>query len=288
MIRNNLQPMYKRQRFLLSFIRQLDEGVTSVDLQKLVFLYTMQMDSEFYEFIPYKFGSYSFQLEKDVDVLCRDGYLTNEGQYIQAAGDYQTEAMFPIAAERGDKLIRKEYYEYPYYTINSEIIDQIFYTKESEQLNCRKSKYRQTDQVLFTIGYEGRGIEAFMNILIQNDIRLLGDVRKNPFSRKFGFSKKKLEHITDMVGIKYVHIPALGIESNKRRSLDSVDDYQCLFKEYAKMLRNSKQQLEYLYSLLQTNVRIALMCFEKEPEMCHRHVITEHLANMYKIRSVNL
>ena len=47
-------------------------------------------------------------------------------------------------------------------------------------------------------------------------IGLLCDVRKNPLSRKFGFSKKKLKHITETVGIKYVHIPELGIESDKR------------------------------------------------------------------------
>ena len=65
-------------------------------------------------------------------------------------------------------------------------------------------------------------IEAFINNLIQNDIRLLCDVRKNPLSRKFGFSKGKLSHILDTIGIKYVHIPDLGIESDKRRSLDTI------------------------------------------------------------------
>lgn len=51
----NNQPTYKRQRFLLAFIRQLHEGVTATDLQKLVFLHTMKEGSDFYEFIPYKF-----------------------------------------------------------------------------------------------------------------------------------------------------------------------------------------------------------------------------------------
>ncbi len=41
--------------------------------------------------------------------------------------------------------------------------------------------------MLFTIGYEGRGIEAFIDILIWNDSRILCDVRKNPISRKLVF-----------------------------------------------------------------------------------------------------
>jgi hypothetical protein len=285
---SSLQPTYKRQRFLLAFIRQLKCSIASTDLQKLVFLHTMQENSVFYEFIPYKYGSYSFQLAEDVDILCRDGYLTIKGSQIQAVGDYQLNAKFSIVAERGSNLIRKAYREYPYYAINSEIIDRYFIGKEAQQLSYGREQYKQTNQVLFTIGYEGKSVEAFMNILIQNDVRLLCDVRKNPFSRKFGFSKGKLEHITKTIGIKYIHTPDLGIESGKRISLNTIEDYQCLFREYAKTLPSLRPQLEDLYLLLLKNVRAALMCFEKEPYTCHRHVIRDYLVNVYKVKSIDL
>jgi uncharacterized protein (DUF488 family) len=141
---------------------------------------------------------------------------------------------------------------------------------------------------LFTIGYEGISIEAFINTLIHNDIRLLCDVRKNPLSRKFGFSKGKLEHITGRVGIKYVHIPELGIESDKRTSLETIEDYKRLFSDYAEMLPNLTPLIERVYALLHSEVRIALMCYEKKPEMCHRHVIKDYIANTHTIRSVDL
>ncbi|MDD2629581.1 MAG: DUF488 domain-containing protein [Limnochordia bacterium] len=288
MAKNNSQPTYKRQRFLLAFIRQLRDGVTSTDLQKLVFLYAMEEGSELYEFIPYKFGCYSFQLAEDIDILRRDGYLSTEGSRITANGDYQYEALFTIAAERGDRLIRKTYREYPYYAINSEITSRLFSDTEAERFRNERQNYAQTSQVLFTLGYEGKSIEAFINALIQHDIRLLCDVRKNPLSRKFGFSKRKLDHITDTIGIRYIHIPDLGIESVKRSSLETAEDYQRLFSGYAKTLLNLKPQLEYLYSLLCSNVRIALMCYEKEPEMCHRHVIRDYLSDTHEIRSVDL
>jgi uncharacterized protein YwgA len=286
------QPTYKRQRFLLAFIRQLQHGVTATDLQKLVFLYTMAEGLDYYEFVPYKYGSYSFQLAEDWDILCRDKYLsvenTPESTMIKAVGDYPHENSCKIVTERGEALIRKAYREYPYYTINSEIIERLFRNEELKHFQNTKQNYIKTDQVLFSIGYEGKSVEAFINTLIQNDIRLLCDVRKNPLSRKFGFSKSKLKHITQTIGIEYVHFPDLGIESDKRDSLETIEDYKRLFDDYAKTLQNRSLLLEQVYVLLCSNVRIALMCYEREPEMCHRHVIRDYIAKTHQIKSMDL
>ncbi len=283
-----LQPTYKRQRFLLSFIRQMQSGVSFTDLQKLVFLYTMKEGLDFYDFVPYKYGSYSFQLAEDVDILQRDDFLLTKGSRIRAIGEYPYKVLYAIVSERGDNLIRKAYREYPYYAINSEIIKRLFNDEEAEYFKQQKQHYTKTGKALFTVGYEGKSVDAFINILIKNDVRLLCDVRKNPLSRKFGFSKRMLEHITQTIGIKYIHIPELGIESNKRRSLDTKEDYQNLFSEYEKSLPNNNRQLEWLYEQLNADNRIALMCYEKKSTMCHRHLIREYLTQHYEIRGVDL
>lgn len=285
---NNLQPTYRRQRFLLDFIRQLENGVTNTELQKLVFMHTMKNKTDLYEFIPYKFGAYSFQLAEDLDILNKDEYLVLGETRVKAAGEYSQTNLFNIETERGNDLIRKAYREYPYYTINSETINNLFYGTEAEQFNSVKQKYIQSEQSLFTIGYEGKSIEAFINSLIVNGVNLLCDVRKNPLSRKFGFSKGKLEHITDTVGIKYVHIPDLGIESDKRNSLETAEDYHTLFNEYAETLPTLERYLEQIYSLLKSNNRIALMCYEKDAVMCHRHVIRDYITNAHEVRSEDL
>ena len=282
------QPTYKRQRFLLAFIRQLSDGVTATDLQKLVFLNTMSGNSDYYEFVPYKFGSYSFQLKEDLDILQRNGFVVQDSARINAVGDYPNRIAFRIAPERGDALIRRAYREYPYYALNSEITGRLFHGKELERFNNSKRTYTQTEKILFTIGYEGKNIEAFINALIQNDVRLLCDVRKNPLSRKFGFSKGKLEHITQTVGIKYAHIPDLGIESEKRCSLETPSDYKYLFENYAETLPSRRKFLDEVYALLQKNTRIALMCFEREPEMCHRHVIRDYIVKINQVRSLDM
>lgn len=282
------QPTYKRQRFLLDFIRHLPGGARSTDLQKLVFLYTMKDQSDFYEFVPYMYGPYSFQLAEDVNTLRNNGFLMTIGTKIRAKDEIEDANPYNVPIERGDSLIRKAYKEYPYYAINSEIISRIFTEKEKKNYQVEKESYFKDEQKLFTIGYEGKSIESFCNTLIQNGIRTLCDVRKNPVSRKFGFSKKKLEHIIKTIGINYIHIPELGIESDKRIALNSMADYDALFSEYKANLPSMKQKIDSIYNILSDHNRIALMCYEKDPRMCHRHVIRDYLVTTYGIMSGDL
>ncbi len=286
-------PTYQRQRFLLEFIFQLQEPVKALELQKLVFLNNMNSDSAFYNFIPYKYGAYSFQLAEDLEILCKNEYISieriNESKIIKATSECREKREpFEIAKERGNELIRKAYRIYPYFTINSEMLERLFWGRELDFFNKEKQRYRKTSLTLFTIGYEGKSIEEFINILIKNDIKLLCDVRKNPLSRKFGFSKKRLQHITAAIGIKYVHIPQLGIESIKRQSLQSANDYTLLFNDYLACLPNLTLFVEQVYELLNANERIALVCFEKNPKDCHRHIICDYITQMYKVESADL
>ena len=129
MSENVIQPTFKRQRFLLSFIRQLTSSVTVTELQKLVFLHTMEGESNYYEFLPYKFGSYSFQLREDLDILRKKGFVAFNSEQgstrVKAVGKYSKDNLFRIAAERGNELIRRAYREYPYYAIKSEITERL-------------------------------------------------------------------------------------------------------------------------------------------------------------------
>ena len=292
MNRNESQPVFKRQRFLLTFMQQLKESVTSTDLQKLVFL-CMKIDKlDYYDFIPYKFGPYSFQLADDIEILKKNGYLssrsTHEGVRIKAVNELERDSMIYIAKERSNALIKRAYCEYPYYAINSEIANRLFSGEDSKFINEEKLKYIEKSEVLFTIGYEGKSIESFINTLIKNSIKVLIDVRRNPLSRKFGFSKNKLKQITETAGMNYIHLPELGIESDKRSSLESMDDYIQLFNNYKKTLNSHISDIDYIYSILCSKNRIALMCYEKNPDMCHRHVVRDYVKTRYSVKSEDL
>lgn len=82
----------------------------------------------------------------------------------------------------------------------------------------------------------------------------------------------------EKMGIRFMHIPELGIDSGKRKNLNSKTDYEELFKEYeAKTLPLRDEQLSKLHELFKEHERVAITCFEKEHTSCHRHKISDHL-----------
>ena len=66
---------------------------------------------------------------------------------------------------------------------------------------------------LFTLGYEGLTIEAFIARLQAAQVKTVVDVRELPLSRKKGFSKSAFCAVLSAHGIAYLHAPALGCPS---------------------------------------------------------------------------
>lgn len=295
----NNKPKFYRQRFLLSLLRVIDRDINQTDLQKHSFLFSQQHVMG-YDFIPYQFGCYSFQLNKDINDLAESGFVEvtdnkirlieqNSISWLKTADSNQL-FKYPKETKKmnGDGLINFVYKNYPYYAINSKIINRICSDKEKYQVEDEQSKISKNTSVIYTIGYEGISLETYINKLIKNNIKLLIDVRKNPFSRKFGFSYKALNNLLPKVGIEYIHLPQLGIESNKRQDLESKDAYEKLFAEYKTTLPNKKEALNQILGLQKKHQRIALTCFEKSHHECHRHCVSDYLANKYNVQITHL
>jgi len=283
-------PFYKRQRFLFAFIQQLKDSVTATDLQKLVFLYSMKNNVKHYDFIPYKYGAYSFQLAQDIDILREHGFLSSATNRIKVIKYLPSSFIDSRYAEmlRGNQLIVKSYKEFPYYAINSDIAEKLLDKPTFQIVQEIKRKLSRSENVIITIGYEGMTIEHFINVLIKNNSRLLCDIRQNPISRKFGFSKGKLQHIVESIDIRYVHLPELGIESQKRKGINQSNGYNKLFDEYKNSLPTKQDALSKIYSFLASDNRVALMCYEKDPKHCHRTLVKDFLVEHYDVKSVEL
>ncbi|MBD3360584.1 DUF488 family protein [Candidatus Peregrinibacteria bacterium] len=173
-----------------------------------------------------------------------------------------------------DELLEAVYKEFPYYAINNK-------QKGSKyrQYDPRKNKANQ-EPAIFTIGYEGISIDEFLNRLIANNIHVLVDVRNNPWSMKYGFIGKTLNRLCENREIEYLSIKNLGITSEKRQKLEKLSDYKKLFQKFEKNhMPNVKEELSQLRSLLENGKRIALLCFEKDINCCHREVVARHLAH---------
>ena len=107
-------------------------------------------------------------------------------------------------------------------------------------------------------------------------MNVLVDVRKNPFSMKFGFSKKRLHDTGEKLGIDYLHLPDLGIATSKRKDLKTLADYQELFSDYRKQLHTKSRSIDSIKEV-GGKKKAALMCFEKDVRYCHRGVIADAL-----------
>lgn len=155
---------------------------------------------------------------------------------------------------------------------------------------------KREQNTLFTIGYEGISIDTYINKLLASHIKTLVDVRKNAYSNKFGFSKKEFQYCLEKAKIKYIHIPELGIESEKRQELktaksSSSSGYDLfgngvrnienkLFEDYKTQLSTKQQYIDKLLQILAQDKLIAITCFEADYKCCHRHVLAESLSGV--------
>ena len=285
--------LYYRRKILLALLEVFEGQLTAKSLQKYLFLFTRTQALKSFDFVPYRYGCFSFQANQDISTMCKYGYLQvkeepngrfiellQSGNYLSMLNAFDREGMLGLKAEFAalsqTELIRYTYQKYPYYAINSAIAQELL--TDEEMLKVEQQRRMFTDIALFSIGYEGISLETYINKLIINDVHTLCDVRKNAFSQKYGFSKSQLQKACEGVGIKYVHIPALGIESDKRQALNTQQDYDQLFEKYeATTLKNNYETLLSVRKLIETDKRIALTCFEKDPAQCHRSRIIKHL-----------
>jgi uncharacterized protein (DUF488 family) len=285
--------LYYRRKILLALLEVFGGQLTAKSLQKYLFLFTRKQEIKVFDFVPYKYGCFSFQANQDIVTLKTYGYLditdSPEGRFIQLKknGNYPAllnlfdrQSLSGVKEEFGNlsqnELIKYTYIHYPFYAIKSSIARSLL--TDEDYAKVRQQIRIFSEPVLFTIGYEGISLEKYINKLIINDIRVLCDVRKNAFSQKYGFSKSQLETACKGVGIKYIHIPALGIESEYRQDLMSQKDYDILFEKYeSTTLENSRTALLQIFDLLNENRRVALTCFEKNPQQCHRSRIAKKM-----------
>jgi len=285
--------MYYRRKIILSLLQVFGGELEKIQLRKLLFLFTrFQKDKKSFDFVPYKFGCFSFQANADLSTLKKYGIVSDsekswkkedEINYINElkVEDKKIIKDFKIiyANKTSDDLINLTYKRYPYYSINSTVAEK-YLTKE-EFKNLDNFRSFEDDIVLFTIGYEGITLETYLNKLIKNNIKVLCDVRKNALSMKYGFSKSQLKNACNGVGIEYLHIPEVGIESDQRQELKTQSDYDLLFEEYKNNnLKKSINSQAEILNLLIENKRIALTCFEADICQCHRKHLSEAVTNL--------
>jgi uncharacterized protein (DUF488 family) len=130
---------------------------------------------------------------------------------------------------------------------------------------------------LFSVGYEGRDLDAFVGLLQDNGVTVLLDVRLNAISRKPGFSKTRLTASLADAGIAYRHARALGNPKDNREPFHSADPQRGV-RAFRALLASDDAGLELgrLAELLGSE-RVAVFCFERDHDRCHRQVIVDRV-----------
>ena len=132
-------------------------------------------------------------------------------------------------------------------------------------------------QALYTIGYQGADLDSLVATLQRHRIDCVLDVRERPASRKRGFSKTPLSAALARRGIGYRHERGLGTPKPLRDSLRAGNgDYAAYFAAFGRYLDTQKPLLQALAQNLRG--RVALLCFERDVQHCHRLMVAQELA----------
>lgn len=123
---------------------------------------------------------------------------------------------------------------------------------------------------LFTVGYEGRRQEDVVQLLVDARVQRLIDVRWRPLSRKRGLSKTALSAALEAVGIDYSHDRRLGTPPELMHQLRTEGAYD--WDEYAAHLAGAPDAVSEA-TVLATDRRTALLCYEANPHECHRLLV---------------
>jgi ParB family chromosome partitioning protein len=124
----------------------------------------------------------------------------------------------------------------------------------------------------YTIGYSGRTLEQFLEVLKLAGVETVADVRADPISQyRPEFSKQNLQTALTANGINYVHYPELGVPREIRLKLRQSSDQDWFSEWYdVNILSHADGQLDQFEKISHP---IAIMCVEIDPTKCHRHRI---------------
>ena len=136
---------------------------------------------------------------------------------------------------------------------------------------------------IFTIGYEATTVGEFVDALRAAGVERVIDVRALPLSRRPGFSKTALGGALNEAGIEYVHLKALGTPAEGRAAARA--------GRHADMARVYAGQLELPEAMVQAEQMLelarekpsALLCYEREPQHCHRTLLLDAVAQQAEV-----
>ena len=130
---------------------------------------------------------------------------------------------------------------------------------------------------LYTIGFTKKSAEHFFNLLRDNGVKQLVDVRISNSSQLAGFAKgKDLEFfVREICHIPYKHIDDFA---PSKELLDRWHKQEVTWEEYEKIYIKLLKDRDILHKHgIKAFDGSCFLCSEDTPEQCHRRLLAEYL-----------
>jgi uncharacterized protein (DUF488 family) len=133
---------------------------------------------------------------------------------------------------------------------------------------------------IFTIGYAKKNAETFFNLIRDNEIELLADVRLYNSTQLAGFAKSDdLQYfLSKLCYCDYIWVKQFAPTP---KLLDYYKSNRITWDEYEKIYHNLLDEQDFGYFAKYLNKRICLLCAEDLPEFCHRRLLAERISAIY-------
>lgn len=121
----------------------------------------------------------------------------------------------------------------------------------------------------------------FFNIINDNQIDILADIRLYKFTQLAGFSKSQdLKYFLKQIcNCNYTALqefaPTQSLFDNYKKSYIEWNEYEKIYNDFL----NTHAKLDFFVAF--QNKRISLLFTEDTPKCCHRCLLAEKIANMY-------
>ncbi len=127
---------------------------------------------------------------------------------------------------------------------------------------------------LYTIGYEKRSGAGLIAALRAARVDTLADVRAKPKSRRPEFNAGPLRALCEAASIAYEPFPTLGA-TERQMEIHAEGDIPAFRRLYRARIRRSCNAEVARLADMAKHRTIALLCYEREHEICHRGVLAE-------------
>jgi uncharacterized protein (DUF488 family) len=133
---------------------------------------------------------------------------------------------------------------------------------------------------IWTIGHSTRKIDMLIQLLQENEIKLVADVRMFPGSKRYPqFNKATLARSLGKAGIQYEHFLELGGRRKARPDSRNTAWRNASFRGYADYMETEefRHGIDRLVTLASGAGPTAIMCAEAVWWRCHRALISDFL-----------